>query len=301
MLRVSVASLALVSALCASPFVDSAAAQSDAASRAKARDLTERAIEKVRAGDHEAAIELYLRAYELSSEAILLSNIGSAYQSLGRRERALRYFCRYLESEPNGKVAGFAREKAEQLASELGNRTSACEKPSGAGKPATGDKPSAPASPASGDDDDTSGDDDDDSNARRQLTDALKVNDGVETSDDSQQPAYAGPMRIGGLVVAGGGVIALGIGGYYGYVGKQASDRITNNEDGWTSEVLDEQERGKLANRNMKIYLVSGGVAVAAGVTLYLIGRSLRTEENRISLVPQVSPEASGFAVFGSF
>lgn len=300
MLRVSVASLALVSALCASPFVDSAAAQSDAASRAKARDLTERAIEKVRAGDHEAAIELYLRAYELSSEAILLSNIGSAYQSLGRRERALRYFCRYLESEPNGKVAGFAREKAEQLASELGNRTTACEKLGTAGKPATGDKPSAPTSTGDGDDDAASGDDDD-TRQRRQLTDALKVDDGVETSEESHQPAYAGPMRIGGLVVAGGGVIALGIGGYYGYVGKQASDRITNNEDGWTSDVLEEQERGKLANRNMKIYLVSGGVAVAAGVTLYLIGRSLRTEENRISLVPQVSPEASGFAVFGSF
>ncbi len=301
MLRVSVASLALVSALCASPFVGSAAAQSDAASRAKARDLTERAIEKVRAGDHEAAIELYLRAYELSSEAILLSNIGSAYQSLGRRERALRYFCRYLESEPNGKVAGFAREKAEQLAGELGNRTTACERPSAAGKPATGDKPSAPAASAAGGDGPSDGDGDEDRDERRQLTDALKVNDRVETSDGSQEPAYAGPMRIGGLVVTGGGVVALGIGGYYGYVGKQASDRITNNQDGWTSDVLAEQERGKLANRNMKIYLVSGGIAVTAGVTLYLIGRSLRTEENRVSIAPQVSPEGSGVAVFGSF
>jgi tetratricopeptide (TPR) repeat protein len=300
MLRVPVASLALVSALCASPFVAPAAAQSDAASRAKARDLTERAIEKVRAGDHEAAIELYLRAYELSSEAILLSNIGSAYQSLGRRERALRYFCRYLESEPNGKVAGFARDQAEQLASELGNRSSACEKPAAAGKPA-GDKPdptsgstSAPLSAAA-----TSGDRD--TEERRRLTAALKADDSAETSEPSGEPSYASPLRIGGLAVAGGGVVALGIGGYYGFVGKRASDRISDNEDGWTSEVLEQQEIGKRANRNMKIFMISGGVAVAAGVTVYLLGRSLREDENRISLVPSVSPESSGFAVLGSF
>jgi tetratricopeptide (TPR) repeat protein len=290
MSRVSVASLVVASAL----FAATAAAESDAASRAKARELTERAIEKMKAGEHEAAIELYLRAYELSSEAILLSNIGSAYQSLGRRERALRYFCRYLEAEPGGKLAGFARDQANQLSTDLGNRTAACEKP--AARPVTpvpGDggagDPVSPAGAGLGESagEPSSGPD-------------LSASASVEPSP-SREPSLAAPLRIGGLALTGAGVVGLGVGGYYGYVGKRASDRITNNRDAWTQEDFDQQQIGKDANANMKVALIAGGAAVVTGVALYFWGRSMRVEERRVSVAPQLSPESSGLAISGAF
>lgn len=281
MRRVPALSLLVVSALFAAP----AAAESDAASRAKARELTERAIEKTKAGEHEAAIELYLRAYELSSEAILLSNIGSAYQTLGRRERALRYFCRYLDADANGKLAGFAREQAKQLAIDLGNRGPACEKPAS-------ETSVTPPSPAG--EDPVEPTSDEPSREGPDITASTEVG-------RRREPALAAPLRISGLVLAGGGVIGLGIGGYYGYVGKRASDIISDNDDGWTADELEQQEIGERANSRMKIALISGGAAVLTGAALYLWGRSMRVEENRISIAPQLTPGSSGLVVSGVF
>lgn len=297
MLRVSVASCVLISAaLLAS---SDARAEIDAASRAKARDLTERAIEKVKAGDHEAAIDLYLRAYELSSEPVLLSNIGSAYQSLGRRERALRYFCRYLEAEPGGKLASFAREQAQSLSAELGQRM--CEKPAERPKPstnppATGGAGAAGGTAAGEDGNEGRGDDGGEGSG----DDGGKVV--VEGTVSSSEPAAAKPLRITGLALAGLGLVGLGVGGYYGYVGKQASDRITNNKDAWTAEDLKQQKIGKDANTNMKYALIGGGSAIVLGTALYFLGRSIKPEQREeLSLVPQVTPASSGFALIGAF
>lgn len=297
MLRVSVASCVLISAaLLAS---SDARAEIDAASRAKARDLTERAIEKVKAGDHEAAIDLYLRAYELSSEPVLLSNIGSAYQSLGRRERALRYFCRYLEAEPGGKLASFAREQAQSLSAELGQRM--CEKPAERPKPSTNPPATGGAGAAGGtaaDEDGNEGRGDD--GGEGSGDDGGKVV--VEGTVSSSEPAAAKPLRITGLALAGLGLVGLGVGGYYGYVGKQASDRITNNKDAWTAEDLKQQKIGKDANTNMKYALIGGGSAIVLGTALYFLGRSIKPEQREeLSLVPQVTPASSGFALIGAF
>jgi hypothetical protein len=51
----------------------------------------------------------------------------------------------------------------------------------------------------------------------------------------------------------------------------------------------------------MKIALISGGGAVVVGTALYFLGRSMRVEGREVALIPQLSPESSGFAVVGSF
>lgn len=298
MSRVSVASsVLLAAALFAST---DAGAEVDAASRAKARDLTERAIEKVKAGDHEAAIDLYLRAYELSSEPVLLSNIGSAYQSLGRRERALRYFCRYLDAEPGGKLASFAREQAQSLSAELGQRM--CDKQADKlrpdktkplGKPSeeTGSTLPDPAPLVEEGGEDT---------APGPKDRGSKV--AVEGTVSSSEPGAAKPLRVTGLAFVGLGAVGLGVAGYYGYRGKQASDRITNNKDAWTAEDLEQQQIGKDANTKMKYALIAGGGAVVFGTALYFLGRSMKPEQREeVSLVPQLGPSSSGFALVGSF
>ncbi|MEZ4359608.1 MAG: tetratricopeptide repeat protein [Kofleriaceae bacterium] len=264
------ASALLLGVLLASP----AGAAPDEASREKARELTERAIEKGRANQHEAAIELYQRAYDLSGEAILLSNIGSAYQAIGRPERALIYYCRYLDEDPEGKLAAFARTQAEELAHALGNED-VCEQ--------RVTRRSA-----------TRADDPDDGAA------SLKLN-ASDRPEPEPEPALGPALRYGGLAMIGGGVIALGVGGYYGWVGKQASDKITNNRDGWTDEILEQQRIGRDANDSMKMYMIGGGVAVLAGTALYVWGRSVRPEERRVAITPTWTPQSSGFALSGSF
>src|ERR1044071_7030089 len=62
-----------------------------------ANDLTKKAIVKSQAGDHNAAIDLYLKAYTIVPNSILLSNIGTDFQASGKPAQALRYFCMYLD------------------------------------------------------------------------------------------------------------------------------------------------------------------------------------------------------------
>ena len=73
-----------------------------------AGELVKKAIALSGSGDHSAAIEVYLQAYTVVPDSILLSNIGAEFQQNGRAQEALRYFCMYLEKEPRGTNAPYA-------------------------------------------------------------------------------------------------------------------------------------------------------------------------------------------------
>ncbi|MBC7975724.1 MAG: tetratricopeptide repeat protein, partial [Myxococcales bacterium] len=88
-----------------------------------AGELVKRAIAKSKAGDHDAAIAIYQRAYATVASSALLSNIGAEYQLVGKPKEALRYFCMYLEKDPVGANASYATTQAKVLQSQLSNRT----------------------------------------------------------------------------------------------------------------------------------------------------------------------------------
>lgn len=265
MLRACVGIMAMV-AFVATPV----AAQPDPSRRSKAKALTERGIAKVHAGEYSAAIELYQQAFDLSSEAILLSNIGSAYQSLGELRSALRFFCRYLDAEPTGKLASFAREQANQLATDLGEATPCAKAPvKVATAEATTERSATPAS-------------------------------GSGAAAMSQTGPLPAAMRVSGLVLLTGAGVSLGVGGYYGWVGKRASDVISRNTDEWTDAELRQQAIGERANRRMAIFLIGGGATALAGTVLYFWGRSL-ARKRQLAIVPWLSPTAPGLAVVGAF
>src|SRR5262245_17571625 len=87
-----------------------------------ANDLVKKAIVKSQAGDHNAAIDLYLKAHTIVPNPSLLSNIGAEYQQSDRPEQALRYFCMYLDKDPRGTSAPYAAAQARSLQIELGNK-----------------------------------------------------------------------------------------------------------------------------------------------------------------------------------
>src|SRR5262245_38166086 len=86
-----------------------------------ANELVKRAIAKSQAGEHAAAIDIYLQAYTIVPSSILLSNIGTEYQHSGKFAEALRYFCMYLEKDPSGTNATYATAQAKKMQIELGN------------------------------------------------------------------------------------------------------------------------------------------------------------------------------------
>jgi len=57
-------------------------------------------LELIAAGDYEAGIDEFLRAYELVPHPAVLYNIARAYADAGDYENAIVYFERYLETEP---------------------------------------------------------------------------------------------------------------------------------------------------------------------------------------------------------
>src|ERR1044071_3799890 len=104
-----------------------------------AGDLVKKAISKSQAGDHNAAIDLYLQAYTIVPNSILLSNIGAEYQQSDRPQQALRYFCMYLDKDPSGTNAPYAAAQARALQVEVGNKDvddrDVCAKPKPRSKP----------------------------------------------------------------------------------------------------------------------------------------------------------------------
>src|SRR5580765_4277865 len=87
-----------------------------------AGDLVKKAIAKSQAGEHAAAIDIYLQAYTIVPNSLLLSNIGSEFQQSNKPIEALRYFCMYLEKDPTGTNAPYAQSQAHAIQMQLGNK-----------------------------------------------------------------------------------------------------------------------------------------------------------------------------------
>jgi tetratricopeptide (TPR) repeat protein len=99
--------------------------------RERASSLVRKAISRSQAGDHRAAIELYLDAYQISPHPLLLSNLGAEYRLSGAPGDALHYFCAYLALDPTGLNAPYAKSGARAARARLGlaDQADACARP----------------------------------------------------------------------------------------------------------------------------------------------------------------------------
>jgi tetratricopeptide (TPR) repeat protein len=251
--------------------------------RQMAGDLVKKAIGKSQAGDHNAAIELYLQAYTIVPNSILLSNIGAEYQQSDRPQQALRYFCMYLEKEPNGTNAPYAAAQARSLQIELGNTEvddrDVCAKP----RPRPKVRP-APEEPP-------------------------RETPPRETPPREIEPVVRdGEGKINTLQYAGigagiGGLIAIGVGAYAGVRASSISNELTTHDRSkpWPNDVQAQQKNGQ-SYENVQIgALIAGGVLLTAGVTLYVVSRSDAHTERATDKVVRLSPTTNGFVVHGRF
>lgn len=273
-----------IAALCASLLIASPALAQPGkdptpAQKQQAGDLVKQAIAKSQNKDHEGAIELYLKAYAIVPLATLLSNVGTEYQSAQKPVEALKYFCLYLEKEPTGSLASYATSQAKSLYFLLGGQNvedaEVCKTPV---TPPVQAKPDPQTQPP---------------------PDDPAPAPAVTTKDPGKT------FKIAGYAAGGAGLVALGIGFYFGSEAQKISDDITNHTDttiAWRDDIKAYEAKGQRAE-NMQIgFLVAGGVLVVAGTALYIMGRS-KTRENTetLAVTPTATASSAGVALTGTW
>jgi tetratricopeptide (TPR) repeat protein len=288
-----------------------------------ASDLVKKAIAKSSANDHAAAIKLYLQAYTLLPNSLLLSNIGAEFQQDGMPKEALEYFCKYLLEDPTGTNAPYARSQAKILSRQLGKRKVAdkdvCAKDR--------DDDEATEDAARGDTGRTE-------TGRTEIgrTEPRESRDDIERpikpprdTGAAIRPAVAersqpveppgehltreepsngnAVMMYGGVGIGVAGLIVAGFGGYYGYRAKQISDEITSHPTNqpWPKGIGDIEARGQRYEDAQIKCLIASGVLVTAGIVLYIVGRPDGSHDRGDKLTVRVTPTANGAAVFGQF
>lgn len=244
----------------------------------RAGDLVKQAITKSQAGDHEAAVKLYLDAYAIVPLAVLLSNVGSEYQQASKPVESLRYFCMYLKEEPTGSNATYATAQAKVLQIQLGNRVDDDKKVC---------EPIAPPPPV------------------ETVTDPHvgEIGPGVVAHPAAGAGDPGKGWKTTGLVTAGVGVVGLGLGVVFGIKAKTISDDISNQKqtEMWRKDIKDYEARGQRDENYQVAGLIVGGALVVAGGVIYWHGRSKTSSAERVVITPTVSPTTAGLAVGGAF
>lgn len=274
----------VASALLASPaLADPRDPRPSEKDRQLASELVKKAIAKSEAGDHGAAIDLYLKAYTIVPNSLLLSNIGAEYQQSDSPREALKYFCMYLDKDPSGTNAPYATSQAKILARQLHKKVDeqdVCappkeepEEPPPPRRPKHAEPPSPPPpapSPA------------------------------VEAKRDSGNPG----VMYTGVAVGIAGIAAGGLGVYFGLQGKSINDQISNHDpkQPWPSNIRDLMKEGDRDNNLQIGFLVASGVLVTTGVVLYVVSRpDGAPEHGGDKAAVHVTPTTNGLAVFGRF
>jgi tetratricopeptide (TPR) repeat protein len=245
-----------------------------------ASEKVKKAIAKSQAGDHETAVDLYLEAYAIIPQPLLLSNVGSEYQQMKKPVEALKYFCKYLEADPTGNNVTYAVAQARTLYIELGGVASVeddqlCRPIPNKEEPVTPVREDKPIdTPATGP---------------------------VDTGPKKQTPT----LRYVGVGVALVGAGVFGVGVYYGLEAKSIADEITNHDirDPWPGDIKKREQEGEDAEKKQIGFMIGGGLALAAGVVMFVAGAPKPSAESSasISFRPLATPDTLGFAAAGRF
>jgi len=220
------------------------------------------------AGKYQDAIAQFKEAYELVKDPVFLFNIAQSYRKVADCTASAEYYKRFLDEAPQAEN----RQKVEQWIAEL--------------RPCVEERQRQ------------------DEAARKNQEEAERLRKERELAERQRAAApprevtvdRGGPLRIGGLVLAGIGVVGLGAGVAYGIKGNSLRNDIEDqcsapNSCQWDSPPIQaKHEDGKTANVRSKIGYIGGGIAAVAGAALYMLGRT------RVETVT-VQPTASGATV----
>jgi hypothetical protein len=234
----------------------------DKATRARAAKMYEQGSAHYEAGRFSEAIPMFRDAYELVHDPVYLFNLAQSYRKVLDCEHASEFYKRYLDEAKDAdkqqreRVNGWLRElepcveqrRADAEAARKGQEAAA------------------------------------ETERIRQAEAERRRKEGPQytTIDNGKW------FRIGGYAAAGLGAVGIGLGIRYGIKGSDLQSELAEICDkgcNWNEQALrDKDEAGKRANKLSATFYVAGGVALAGGVVLYIIGRS-RVEHVRVEPV----------------
>ncbi len=273
--------------------------QSEKEKKKLAKQYVDAGLAAQDAGDYDAAIELYEKAYAVIPHPLMLFNIGQAHRLAGRDEEALAAYQRYLDEDPKGpkvkEAKGFVKEiqprveKARAEAEEKARLEAEREEARKAAEAARLD-------------------------AEKQKRDAEEARRKAEAEQAKQEPedqpsgGGGGGRKTIGLIVGGTGAAAAITGAVFGWMAKgkwSDAEAICGADQTCDSQAELDQSRAlaadaaKLGNVSTAL-LIGGGVVATVGVVLWLTAPSGEAADRHAWLVPTVSPDGVGLAFGGA-
>ncbi len=229
-------------------------------------------------GNFPEAIREYLAGYELTGAPEFLFNVGQAYREKGDKRLAVAYYKKYLALDAKGEGALFATSHIELLEKEIREEDEAIaaqkRKEQEAEEKRKSDAEAARKAA--------------ETTAKREAEVAAKSK--VSESDANRRKTTARVLRYGGIGVGAAGVVAVGVGIYFGRKASSLSDEVSRDatsSGSWTDEFEDKLDRAESAQTKMYVLLGSAGVAMIGGGVAYYFGtRMQRPVERRVVVAP---------------
>lgn len=225
--------------------------------RTTAQGIAARAKAHFDRGEYAEAIADYREAYRLWPSPGLLYNLGQAYRLVGDCAHASQAYREYLHLTPDSPY----RATVEQNLS----AAEACAK---AAEPAPPEPPKPTPPPVV---------------VSPPVAAPIKTPP-VAVGDDDRGHT----RRVAGLAVAGGGAALVLAGAYFARGASNAQQDVASfyAQGGDWADISAIDARGRRDRTLSIVGFAAGGVAIAAGVSLYLLGRS---DERAVAIVPSTS------------
>jgi tetratricopeptide (TPR) repeat protein len=254
----------------------SGAARADSAA---AKPFYERGIVEYNLGHFAEAIVQFEKAYEQDRAPILLFNIAQAHRQSGNPERALFFYRRYLEGDPNATNRADVEKRMAELdemvkrQTEVKSRPPTSVSPPGAGQPAPAVASGASEAPPVGTG--TAG-------SAPAATTSVMVSPAQTGGGDPGRT-----LKIAGITTAAVGAASV-------VVGVVFSARVGSRSDDVTGAPVfdpDAESSAKTAATLQWVFYGVGAAAIGTGALLYYLGhQKARATESRVALVPLIGP-----------
>ena len=252
----------------------------------QARTAYQRGSKHQAAAEYDEALAAYEQAYRLTGSTTLWFNIGQVHRLAGRREQAIEAYERYLEAEPEGRGAPEAQGHITALRGEIHADTEAAERKRAEGEAAVARKRAADLAEQR-------------AAERREQAERRAI----AAARAERRERRAARYRLAGWISAGSGAGLVLVGAVFHVQAKSKEDDIGAAETRWSRELDRAVEDGEAAERNAIVLYSLGGAAIAAGATLYLVGRYIqpRDTERAVVVAPIISDERVGLGASLSF
>jgi iron complex outermembrane receptor protein len=201
-----------------------------------------------RLGKLERAAWEFSTAYELSRHPVLLYNLAQVYRQLGNLDKARWYYKQFLSSGPSEAQRAEVEKRVLEIDDAIKQQEKAKEAP-----------PTGPASPGGA------------SEAPKPAQPGEVASARRSAEPDPRTARRARTMRIAGVATLSGGVLLLGLGGAFVGLASVANSEITGPDGRFDASAEDRRNAFQAVDA---VFFATGGVAVAAGLTLYLVGRA---------------------------